>query len=69
MAIEKREVEVITCDSCGREEYLLEHEMPVGWYVGDVLYYHGGGGDGGTWTACSAAHIKKAVIAAIERND
>lgn len=68
MAIEKREVEVISCDACGREEY-IDRDMPVGWFVGDVLYHHAGGGSGGTWSACKEAHIKKAVIAATERDD
>ena len=68
MAMEKREVTVITCDGCGSEAWLEDDEMPVGWYVGDVLHHHQGGGSGGDWMACSPAHIKKAVLAAVERD-
>jgi hypothetical protein len=67
MAIEKREVDVITCDACGKEGYLDEGEMPVGWYVGDVIFHHEGGGSGGEWSACKSAHIKQAVIEAVNR--
>lgn len=68
MAFETREVEVITCDACGQEEYLCG-EMPVGWYNGQAIHHHTGGGSGGDWHACKPAHIKAAVLAAVERND
>lgn len=68
--LETREIQVITCDGCGREEWLSYGDMPEGWYTGEVVYHHLASGSlGGDWFACRPAHIKAAVIAAVERGD
>lgn len=55
------------CDGCGKAVHLEQHDMvPVGWFEGHVLWHHGGGGDGGSWSACSVKCIRKAVLTAAE---
>lgn len=67
MTRETVELERIGCDGCGKAIHLEAADMmPVGWYVGDVLWHHGGGGDGGDWYACSPKCIRRAVICAAE---
>lgn len=62
MAIEKIEVDVATCDACGAVQYLLDIEVPNGWFSGEATFLLDGESVTGLWHACRAAHIKKAVM-------
>lgn len=70
MAIEQRNIEVMICDAptCDKEA-VLDDEEYLGWFAGSVLYHHEGGGSGGNWHACRAAHIKAAVLAVAEGDE
>lgn len=64
MAIEERTVDVVVCDSCNTEGFLIDNKMPMGWYSGDANLVNGRSTKSGTWHACRPAHIKKAVMLA-----
>jgi hypothetical protein len=60
-------LDVHTCDGCGTERYAAEDgELPHGFH-GNVMEISKSGGDGGEFYACRSACIRKAVVAAVER--
>jgi hypothetical protein len=60
-------MDVYTCDACGKRFTVEEGGMPSG-YHGQACEIRGDGGSADVpWFACKAAHIGKAVQAAVDR--
>lgn len=64
MAKSEEKMDVYTCDApgCSTETVAREGEIPAG-FTGTTSFEHSGGGDAADWFACTALHIRKAVIA------
>jgi hypothetical protein len=64
MAKNEEKMDVYTCDApeCSTEVVAREGEIPAG-FIGTTMFEHAGGGDVAEWFACTALHIRKAVVA------
>jgi hypothetical protein len=64
MAKNEEKMDVYSCDApeCDEERVAREGELPAG-FAGTTIFEHSGGGDVAEWFACSASHIRKAVVA------
>lgn len=63
MGVRKAQMFVFECDGndCDEAEYSEVDEVPIGWYTGNTIHHHAGGGDGGSWLACSIGCVEDAV--------
>ncbi len=61
---------IFTCDApaCDTKIIMETDELPDGFH-GDVTEVSPAGGNGGSWFACKATHIRAAVEEALARRD
>lgn len=64
MAKNEEKVTIYACDApeCSTEVVARDDEVPAG-FIGTTTFEHAGGGDTAEWFACTALHIRKAVVA------
>jgi hypothetical protein len=60
----EEKVTIYTCDApeCSTQAIDLGDDLPAGFF-GTTRFTHSGGGDIAEWFACTALHIRKAVVA------
>jgi len=65
MATEKVELNVTTCDGCGKRSFVDPDEV-LG-YHGHVFHHYEAGGNSAEWFACRDRCIKNAVVNALRK--
>ena len=67
MATENMEVQVTTCDGCGKRIVNVDNGDPVLGYHGAVMHHYAMGGNGAEWFACRDRCIKNAVVNSLRK--
>lgn len=65
MGMAKIEALEYTCDGCGSIQ-IVQDEMEILGYTGQVFWQYEAGGHGAAWYACKITCIKNAVVNALK---